>query len=143
MPFDSTRPEYYPHSNFKLGDTKGMAVPTGTTAQRPAAPLLINGTIRYNSTTNGLEAYIGGAWSTIRVPGTATITKVTATGDGSTTAFNFLGSAVADENNVLIFINNVFQEADVAYTIAGTTVTFTSAPPNTHKIVALRGFDTV
>ena len=67
----------------------------------------------------------------------------TFTGDGSTTAFNFLGASVKDENNVLIFINNVFQEADVAYTIAGTTVTFTSAPPNTHKIVALRGFDTV
>ena len=62
---------------------------------------------------------------------------------GVLTAFNMLGSAVADENNVLIFINNVFQEADVAYTIAGTTVTFTSAPPNMHKIVALRGFDTV
>jgi hypothetical protein len=90
-----------------------------------------------------LEAYVNGAWSTIRVPGTATITKVTATGNGVLTAFNMLGSAVADENNVLIFINNVFQEADVAYTIAGTTVTFTSPPPNTHKIVALRGFDTV
>ena len=69
--------------------------------------------------------------------------NITITLADSTTAFNFLGASVKDENNVLIFINNVFQEADVAYTIAGTTVTFTSAPPNTHKIVALRGFDTV
>ena len=143
MPFDSTRPEYFPHSIFRLGDTKGMAVPTGTTAQRPAAPILINGTIRYNSTTNGLEAYVNGAWKTVRVPGTGTIVKDTATGNGVLTAFNMLSSAVADENNVLIFINNVFQEADVAYTIASTTVTFSSPPPNAHKIVALSGFDTV
>ena len=132
MPFDSTRPEYFPHSTFRLGDTKGMAVPTGTTAQRPAAPILINGTIRYNSTTNGLEAYVGGAWKTVRVPGTGTIVKDTATGNGVLTAFNMLSSAVADENNVLIFINNVFQEADVAYTIASTTVTFSSPPPHAH-----------
>jgi len=142
MPFDSTRPQYYPHSNFRLGDTKGMTVPSGTTNQRGEGTP-INGTIRYNTTTLSLEAYVAGGWSSIRVPSQAIITKDTATGDGSTTAFNMLSSSVLDENNVLIFINNVFQEADVAYTISGTTVTFTSAPPNTHKIVALRGFDTV
>ena len=143
MPFDSTRPEYFPHSIFRLGDTKGMAVPTGTTAQRPVAPILINGTIRYNSTTNGLEAYVGGAWSAIRVPGTSTIVKDTATGNGVLTAFNMLTTAPANEKNVLVFINNVFQEASVAYTVATTTVTFTSPPPNGHTIVALSGFDTV
>ena len=143
MPFDSTRPEYFPHSIFRLADTKGMAVPTGTTAQRPGAPILINGAIRYNSTLNAIEAYINGSWGTIRSTGTSTITKDTATGNNVLTAFNMLSASVADENNVLIFINNVFQEADVAYTISGTTVTFTSAPPNTHKIVALSGFDTV
>ncbi len=143
MPFDSTRPEYYPLSNFRLADTKGMAIPSGTTNQRDETAINRNGTVRYNSTLNVIEAFVNGAWASVRTAGEATITKVTATGDGSTTAFNFLGASVKDENNVLIFINNVFQEADVAYTIAGTTVTFTSAPPNTHKIVALRGFDTV
>ena len=143
MPFDSTRPEYYPQTKFRLGDTKGMAVPSGTTNQRDEGATNRNGTVRYNSTLNVIEAFVNGGWGTVRTTGTATITKVTATGNGVLTAFDMLGTAVADENNVLIFINNVFQEADVAYTIAGTTVTFTSAPPNTHKIVALRGFDTV
>ena len=143
MPFDSTRPEYYPHSNFKLGGTDGVRVPSGTTAQRPEDTFLGNGMIRYNLTTTSLEAYVAGAWSVIRVPGTSTITKDTATGNNVLTAFNMLSASVADENNVLIFINNVFQEADVAYTISGTTVTFTSPPPNAHKIVALSGFDTV
>jgi hypothetical protein len=143
MPFDSTSPEYYPQSNFKLGGTDGVLIPSGTTNQRPTDDFLGNGMIRYNISTASLEAYVAGAWATIRVPGTSTIVKDTATGNNVLTAFNMLSASVADENNVLIFINNVFQEADVAYTISGTTVTFTSAPPNTHKIVALSGFDTV
>ena len=143
MPFDSTSPEYYPHSNFKLGGTDGMRVPSGTTVQRPTDDILGNGMIRYNLTTTSLEAYVAGAWSIIRVPGTSTIVKDTATGNGVLTAFNMLTTAPANEKNVLVFINNVFQEASVAYTIATTTVTFSSPPPNSHTIVALSGFDTV
>lgn len=143
MPFDSTRPEYYPHSNFKLGGTDGVLLPSGTTVQRPEDAFLGNGMIRYNTTTTSLEAYVAGAWATIRVPGTSTIVKDTATGNGSTTAFTMLTTAPANEKNVLVFINNVFQEASVAYTIATTTVTFSSPPPNSHTIVALSGFDTV
>ena len=143
MPFDSTRPEYYPHSNFKLGGTDGVLLPSGTTVQRPEDAFLGNGMIRYNTTTTSLEAYVAGAWATIRVPGTSTIVKDTATGNGSTTAFTMLTTAPANEKNVLVFINNVFQEASVAYTIATNVVTFSSAPPNAHTIVALSGFDTV
>ena len=143
MPFDSTRPEYYPHSNFKLGGTDGVLLPSGTTVQRPEDAFLGNGMIRYNTTTTSLEAYVAGAWATIRVPGTSTIVKDTATGNGSTTAFTMLTTAPANEKNVLVFINNVFQEASVAYTIATNVVTFSSPPPNAHTIVALSGFDTV
>ena len=143
MPFDSTSPEYYPHSNFKLGGTDGVLLPSGTTVQRPEDAFLGNGMIRYNTTTTSLEAYVAGAWVTIRVPGTSTIVKDTATGNGSTTAFTMLTTAPANEKNVLVFINNVFQEASVAYTIATNVVTFSSAPPNAHTIVALSGFDTV
>ena len=143
MPFDSTRPEYYPHSNFKLGGTDGVLIPSGTTVQRPEDAFLSNGMIRYNITTTSLEAYVAGAWATIRVPGTSTIVKDTATGNGSITAFTMLTTAPANEKNVLIFINNVFQEASVAYTIATNVVTFSSPPPNAHTIVALSGFDTV
>ena len=143
MPFDSTRPEYYPHSNFKLGGTDGMSVPSGTTAQRPTNDILGIGLVRYNTTTGSLEARIGSSWKAIRVPGTSTIVKDTATGNGVLTAFNMLTTAPANEKNVLVFINNVFQEASVAYTVATTTVTFSSPPPNAHTIVALSGFDTV
>lgn len=46
-------------------DATGQSVipPTGTTAQRPAAPLA--GMVRYNSTTPGLEIYTDGTWKSI------------------------------------------------------------------------------
>lgn len=48
--------------------TDALALPVGTTAQRPAGA---NGEIRYNSTTSALEAYIGGAWTSLSTGGSA------------------------------------------------------------------------
>jgi hypothetical protein len=47
----------------------------------------------------------------------------------------------SDENNILVFVGNVFQNPDVAYTLSGATLTFAGPPPNTHTIVVLHGFD--
>jgi len=143
MPFDRTNPEYFTQELFNLGGTNAIRIPIGTTNQRPGSAIADSGMVRFNVTTGGLETYHLGTWNQIRINGTTTITKDIDTGDGSTTAFNMLSSAPADENNILIFINNIFQEPDSAYTVSGTTITFTSAPPNSHVIVALSGFDTV
>jgi hypothetical protein len=43
--------------------TGGFVPPTGTTAQRNGSPA--NGELRYNTTTNQLEAYSGTAWVTL------------------------------------------------------------------------------
>ena len=49
-----------------LADTvktdSALAVPTGTTAQRPASPAV--GDVRYNTTEGEYEAYNGTAWVT-------------------------------------------------------------------------------
>jgi hypothetical protein len=42
---------------------------------------------------------------------------------------------------ILVFVGNVHQNPDVAYTVSGSDITFTSAPPNTHTIVIMHGFD--
>lgn len=39
----------------------GLVIPRGTTAQRPASPL--EGTIRFNTTSNNLECWTGSYWS--------------------------------------------------------------------------------
>lgn len=44
--------------NIALSSTGALAVPSGTTAQRPASPT--NGMLRYNTTIPQLEIYING-----------------------------------------------------------------------------------
>lgn len=48
-------------------------------------------------------------------------------GDGSTVAFT-LSRSVVSVNDIEVVINNVEQQPSTAYTVSGTTITFTSAP---------------
>jgi hypothetical protein len=59
-----------PRAVLDINATSAMIVPTGTTAQRPLAP--VQGMLRYNTTSQGLEAYSGTLWSGI-VKGTSVI----------------------------------------------------------------------
>ena len=56
----------------------------------------------------------------------ASVTKDTFSGDGSTTAFTL--SKAATTNGVAVFVENVRQEPTRAYSVSGTTLTFTAAP---------------
>ena len=42
--------------------TDAIALPVGSSGTRPTGTSLTNGEIRYNSSTPGVEAYVGGAW---------------------------------------------------------------------------------
>ena len=123
------------------GSTDALKLPSGTTAQRPTATA---GIIRYNSQTSKYEACNDGStYVELAIAGdTPSISKVSATGDGSSTVFgSFFGSAPETVNNVLVFIDNVMQEPTENYTVSGTTITFTSAPHSGARIFALTGFD--
>src|SRR6056300_1207488 len=54
------------------------------------------------------------------------------TGDGSTTAFTVTSGA--DVENLLVFINGVYQRPTTDYTVSGTTLTFGTAPVNGDSI---------
>jgi len=54
------------------------------------------------------------------------------TGDGSTTAYTVTSGA--DVENVLVFLNGVYQRPTTDYTVSGTTLTFTTAPVNGEAI---------
>jgi hypothetical protein len=54
------------------------------------------------------------------------------TGNGSTVAFT-LASAPASENTTNVYINGVYQQKNT-YSVAGTTMTFSEAPPVTSSI---------
>ena len=57
----------------------------------------------------------------------ASPSKDTFSGDNSTTAFT-MGQSVSDPNAIEVFVDNVRQEPTTAYTVNGTTLTFTGTP---------------
>jgi len=111
--------------------TDAIFVPSGTTAQRPGTPS--NGYLRYNSDDAQFEGYADGAWGAIAGSGSGSaIEPQIFAGDGSTVNFT-LTSAPTTENNLLVFIDGVFQAHD-SYSVSGTTLTFSTAPANTRVI---------
>ena len=115
-------------------NTDAIAVPVGTTAQRPADGA---GRFRYNSTTQAFEGYTTEWGSIAGGGGTNTFTTDSFTANGSTTAYA-LSQVTSSEDSLLVFIDGVFQTQD-AYAIATasgtTTLTFSAAPANSRKIV--------
>ncbi len=120
-------------SNLTLSGTGSVKVPSGTTAQRDGSPS--NGMFRYNSEDAQFEGYADDAWGAIAGSGGGASAMETNnfTGDGSTTAFT-LSSSVSDEDNLLAFIEGVYQnKAD--FVASGTTITFDTAPASGRNIV--------
>jgi len=122
--------------------TTAIRLPNGTTAERPAAA---TGVIRFNTQTGYYEgSQDGSTWIqfTMGTGSTVAINKVTATGDGSTSTFNgFFSAAPASANNVMVYIDNVYQEPTENYTVSSNNITFTSAPHSGARIFAIEGFD--
>lgn len=126
--------------NTQVNNSASSAIrlPTGTTGERPAAPA--DGQIRYNTSDNVMEMYVNSAWVTIAKVGIVAVVKDTFTGDGSTTAYT-ASQSIANENDVIVHVGNVHQNPGVAYTVSGTTITFTSPPPDTHTIIVQHGYN--
>jgi len=122
-----------PDVSLDLGsNTDAVHLPAGTTGQRPSSPA--PGYFRYNTTTEGFEGYTD-EWGAIAGGGGGASAMETNnfTGDGSATAFT-LSSTVSSEDNLLAFIEGVYQnKAD--FVASGTTITFDTAPVNGRNIV--------
>jgi hypothetical protein len=120
----------------KTADTGAAVIPVGTTAQRPTAAA---GQFRYNSTLGKFEGYTD-AWGEIGGGGAASFAADNFTGNGSTTAYA-LTTPAASEDNLLVFIEGVFQQQN-AFSIATsggtTTLTFSAAPANGNSIIIYR-----
>ena len=119
-------------------NTGGIAV--GSTADRPADPK--EGEFRYNTDVGGLEYYNGSVYKSMPYSGTVAITQDSFTGDGSTLAFT-MSTSVAnnDEQRIIVAVGNVFQNPASAYSLSGTTLTFTSPPGGSETITVIHGLD--
>ena len=120
-----------PDVSLDIGSfTDAIHMPVGTTAQRPSGAA---GYFRYNSTLQKFEGYTTG-WGDIG-GGANTFTTDIFTGDGVEDDFT-LSQSVSSVNDLIVFIDGVYQVPTAAYTVSGTTLTMTAAPANTRKIVA-------
>ena len=117
-----------------------VGIPTGDTASRSSSPAA--GDLRFNTDANKLEVFDGSAFLTVAAEGTTSITQDSFTGDGTTTAFTMSTSVVSDQTQrILVAVGNVYQNPASAYTLSGTTITFTSPPANAETITVIHGLD--
>ena len=83
--------------------------------------------LQFNATTGNPEVV-----SPTSIVGSGAFNVYNFTGDGTTVAFT-LGTAPGVENNTQVYIDGVYQQKNT-YTVSGTTLTFSAAPPNLSTI---------
>lgn len=142
-----------PGNRVVINATGGLMLPKGTTSQRPQLsgirqPADANGTIRYNTTTKSLEAYIDNVWEVVRSPGASTVTKQTlGPGDYVQTIFGPLSQIPASEDNIIVLVENVFQISDTNFNLlynyqgsGNCYIEFTEAVPLDKNITIYFGY---
>jgi hypothetical protein len=118
---------YIKNRQLQSGST-GVVLPRGTSAERPTNPTF--GLIRYNTDNEAVEFFNGTIFETLSVAGAASVTYSVEpfTGDGTTTTFTMVQTPTAIDT-LLVFVGSIFQIPTTNYTVSGTDIIFTSAPP--------------
>jgi len=89
----------------------------------------VDGLIRFNQDTKRIEFYYNSAWSEVAKIGSVTLSvDQVGTGDGVTSTFT-MSKAETDATAVAVFVGGVYQTATTHYTVSGTQINFSSAPP--------------
>ena len=123
-------------AKLQVSSQDSLLVPVGPSSERPSAKGYtdVDGMLRYNSTTNSLEYYGDGAWnntgSVITVITSRTFSNSSGDIGGNVDGTNatFTLNANGTSSGTLVTINGVMQIPITAYSISGTTLTFTEAP---------------
>lgn len=132
---------YAKNTEIKSG-SYAIRLPVGSTGLRPDAP--VDGQIRFNQTTNQIEFYYSGNWRDVAKIGKVALDVDQFVGDNNATQFT-MSKTVALSTDVYVTIGGVYQIPDVNYTVAGSYINFTSAPPapsiNPNKIIVIHGMN--
>jgi len=104
---------------FANGQDSGIIVPQGTTAQRESNPT--EGTIRYNSTDDAIEFYIGTSWVQLSEAGVESLIG-DAAADGSTKGVAAFAATEFSANSGVISLGSVSPTK-----LSGTTAEFNGA----------------
>jgi hypothetical protein len=126
------------------GGSYAVQLPMGTNSLGPDAP--VNGQIRYNQSNDKIEFYYNSTWNQIAKIGSVALEVDEFTGDNSTVDFT-MSQSESSANGILVTISGVYQAPTNNYTVSGTTLTFTSAPPavdasgNPNKIIVVHNLN--
>jgi hypothetical protein len=123
--------------NPRIPGASAVVLPSGATVDRPTTP--INGQIRFNTDTQRFEIYYNN-WQSIAILGNVTIYKDSFTGDGITSQFT-LSYIPPSSTSILVFVGNVQQNPDDAFTLSGAVITFTTPPPATQSVIVFHKFN--
>jgi len=94
----------------------------------------VQGLIRFNQNPTGsnyprIEIYYNGSWQQVAPIGKVQLViDSLGPGDGVTSVFT-MTQAETDPTAVAVFVGGVYQQPTTNYTVSGTQITFTSAPP--------------
>jgi hypothetical protein len=113
--------------------------PYGSSAVGPDSP--VDGLFRYNSTVRKMQYYTNNNWYNIAIEGPTQVIKDLFIGNSIDRTFGPMSVSYnpGDEIFLLVFIGNVFQNPNVAFTVLNDTITFTSTPDNNQPIVIIHG----
>jgi hypothetical protein len=143
-------------NEITLDSPNVLLIPKGTTTQRPLNTK--NGHMRYNTDINEFEFFQNDEWRKVsyKEP-TQIVQQDLGIGNGSEIYYGPLDSGNSDypfpeltsPQNIMVYIDNVFQLANVNYTLEdnpsgytlGRYIKFTEEVPNTLSVTVLHGFD--
>lgn len=118
-------------AKLQINSSDSMLLPKGTSAQQPGGAQgygsAVTGMLRFNTDKGDIEYYTGSQWYS---PAVSVITVVTSDeysdADGVKTSWTLQRSSTT--NGTMVAINGVLQDPTYAYSVTGTTLTFTEAP---------------
>ena len=111
-----------------INTTDSILLPVGSSAQRPSNTGGTDtiGMFRYSVTGNGPEYYGPSGWTPLTTTTITVIADQQFTGTGSQVAFTL--STAQTTASCVVSVNGILQVPTLAYSVSGTTLTFTEAP---------------
>jgi hypothetical protein len=117
-----------------------VRVPMGSDTLGPQFPE--DGQVHFNTSNGLLEFYTNNKWQPVGLAGRVAIVKDTFVGNGVLTSFPIsVGYDTGHEQEMLVYIGNIFQNPGVAYTVNQYMITFSSPPDANIVGVVLHNFN--
>lgn len=110
----------------QITGTRAFSIPAGTTAQEPSG--VPTGSLRFNTDVASPEFFNGNSWVSL----STAVGYQTFSGNGTGNTFPLNQSTTT--GGVLVSLNGVQQTPNVAYTVSGSSITFTETPETSDVI---------